>query len=144
MAIVALTSCNDGFGIMARVLMPQGRDQALPWGKFLDHIHPRWSTPTNEILVAFALQFSIAAVHVGNATAYYGVSSRCIVFQVICLVLPVALHLPFRDRLNLTYGPWRLPKWLSQSVNVLSLAMYLILIVAMWFPVTCPVTAAAI
>lgn len=68
--IVAVIAALDAMGAIARIIMAQARDQALPFSNTFAKIHVYWNTPINALILAATLQAAIASIYIGNKTAF--------------------------------------------------------------------------
>lgn len=121
--------------------MAQARDGGIIYSDFFARIHPRWNVPANAVLLAAVLETALAAIYVGNTTAYYGITSSLVVLQVFSYCAPVALGLFRRSKLKLTYGPWQLGRSRRTMVNAVAILWYAVIGVFMSLPTIRPVDA---
>jgi choline transport protein len=139
--VVAVIAALDAMGAIARIIMAQARDQALPFSNIFSKIDINWNTPVNALILAATLQAAIATIYIGNSTAYFGIVSGVLTLQVISYGIPIVLHLFQRKTtLNLEYGPWKLGRW-GRVANVIGLVLYVFIFVAVSLPTEVPVTA---
>ncbi|KKK26005.1 hypothetical protein AOCH_000451 [Aspergillus ochraceoroseus] len=137
---VSFTASIDAVGGISRIIMAQARDRALPFSEVLSKVSPRWNTPIYAVLLACFLLLSIAAIYVGNSTAYYGIASGTVVMQVVSYTAPVILNFFFSKKMGIKYGPWNLGR-LRYPINGIAIIIYIFLCCIMTFPTQMPATA---
>ncbi|KAJ9131024.1 putative GABA permease [Pleurostoma richardsiae] len=140
--VVAFATTIESLGMVARIIMAQARDKAVPYSKFLCKIHHRHNSPANAVVVTMVLQIALAAIYVGNTTAFYGLTSSSVILQVISLLIPVTFHLLYRKKFKLSYGPWQVHRMVRPLVNIAGFVVFALIFVAMLLPTMKPVTAA--
>ncbi|EOO01026.1 putative amino acid protein [Phaeoacremonium minimum UCRPA7] len=142
LTIVAFATTVESLGMVARIMMAQARDKAIPFSEFLCKIHPKYNSPTNALLVIICLQIALAAIYVGNVTAFYGITSGSVILQVISLLIPIVFHMIYRKKSNLVYGAWQVYRPVRAFVNIAAFIVFTLIFVAMLLPTMKPITAA--
>ena len=73
-------------------------------------------------MLTVLLELSVAAIYVGNWTAYY--ASSTITSQVLSKLVPTILDLVYGRKVKLEYGPWNLGKY-RHLINITAVIIYL-------------------
>ena len=137
---VATVASIDLVGSIARSIMAQARDNAMPFGTFFAQIHPRWNVPVNALVLTFILELCLGVVYIGNTRAYFGIASSTVALQTLSYGVPIVLQLFRRWRSTAEFGPWTLGRF-GVFANAYSVAWYSLMFIIMQLPASLPVTA---
>lgn len=139
--MVSLGGIVANIGVVSRILMAQARDNAMPYGPWLSRLHSRFNTPHRVLALLAVIHVAVGTIYIGNSTAFYSIMSAYAIGMMFTIMTPVVLHIFYMDRLNLTYGPWQMPKILRRPVNIIAVLIYALIFVAMLLPQSSPVNA---
>lgn len=148
-ATIGLTSflpiigfCGTGTAIISatsRVIWSFARDGGLP-ARFAK-VGDRTMVPTAAIVLTWAVISAISLIYIGNATAYYGISSACTVTLIISYAFPILLNVLFGFKhCDAPRGPFSLRLY-HRPVALLALAWSTYITIFLCFPTLHPVTA---
>ncbi|KPM43793.1 hypothetical protein AK830_g2741 [Neonectria ditissima] len=135
--------CGTGSSIVSatsRVIWSFARDGGLParFGKVGD----RTKVPTNALLLTWASISVICLIYVGNATAYYGISSACTVALILSYGFPLFINAVWGfEHCTIPRGIFTLGRW-HRPIAVVGLAWCTYITIFLSFPTYYPVSAA--
>ncbi|KAF7553380.1 hypothetical protein G7Z17_g3650 [Cylindrodendrum hubeiense] len=149
-ATIGLTSilpilgfCGTGSSIISatsRVIWAFARDGGLP-SRFAQ-VGDRTKVPTNALVLTAVLISAISLIYVGNATAYYGISSACTLALIVSYAFPLFINVVWGfEHCTLPRGVFTLGRY-HRPIAVAGLAWSTYLIIFLCFPTIYPVTAA--
>ncbi|CAI0642745.1 unnamed protein product [Colletotrichum noveboracense] len=122
----------------SRVIWSFARDGGLP--QSVSKVKSRTKTPVLSLLITWAIVCLLSLIYVGNATAYYGLSSAYTVTLIISYAMPICMAVLFGFKhCSLPKGLFSLGKY-HRLVATVALAWSLCLIIMMCFPTYKPVT----
>ncbi|KAL6405271.1 putative amino acid protein [Ilyonectria robusta] len=142
LVVVAAASTIESFTLASRLILGTSRENAMPGGKWLAHLHPRFNTPMRILFILYAIHVCFGTIYVANVTAFYGVTGALSILVMITLLVPTGMHIVLMHKLKLPYGPWKMPDVLRMPVNIIAFLTFSFLFVAMLVPSTYPITAA--
>ncbi|KAJ4314588.1 hypothetical protein N0V84_008812 [Fusarium piperis] len=99
-ATIGLTSflpiisfCGTGTSVISatsRIIWSFARDGGLP--AYFSHIDEKTKVPVRSIVLTWGLISALSLIYIGNATAYYGISSATTVALVISYAFPIFIN----------------------------------------------------
>jgi choline transport protein len=132
--------CGVGPSIISatsRIIWSFARDGGLP--KAVSTVSDRTKTPIWALFITWLSICALSCVYIGNATAYYGLSSACTVTLMISYASPLLLNVMFGfQHCSLPRGRFTLGRW-HRPMAVARCAWSLCLIVMMCFPTVQPI-----
>ncbi|KAJ5382632.1 amino acid/polyamine transporter I [Penicillium concentricum] len=149
-ATIGLTSflpilgfCGTGTAIISstsRVIWSFARDGGLP--EYFARVGDRTKAPTGAIILTWALISLISLIYIGNATAYYGISSACTAALIISYAFPILINAVCGfQHCNVPRGPFTLGRY-HRPIALAALAWSIYITIFLCFPTIYPVTAA--
>ena len=114
----------------------------MPFSGFLAHITPWNKCPTRATLFTWTCTCLLSLINIGSTTAFNAFLSLATIGFYFSYGLPIAIFACRRfstDR-PIEFGPWHLGKF-GLTINILSVAFCIFLIVFLPFPPVLPVTA---
>ncbi|KAH6974398.1 amino acid permease [Ilyonectria sp. MPI-CAGE-AT-0026] len=140
--IIAAAASVAGLTSTSRTLWAFARDKATPFHKQLSKVDKRLKVPANAVFVTTALQAAMGFIYLGSPTAFNATLSMAIIGMYISYLLPIVYMLVYgrRPATKKAYRYFKLPDWLGVSMNVVSIAWIILVIIFSTFPTTIPVT----
>lgn len=140
--IIAAAASVAGLTSTSRTLWAFARDKATPFHKQLSKVDKRLKVPANAVFVTTALQAAMGFIYLGSPTAFNATLSMAIIGMYISYLLPIVYMLVYgrRPATKKAYRYFKLPDWLGVSMNVVSIAWIILVIIFSTFPTTMPVT----
>lgn len=133
--------CGTGSSIMSstsRVVWSFARDGGLP-PRFA-HIGERTKAPTAALVLTWAIISAICLIYIGNATAYYGISSACTVALILSYAFPLLINAVWGFQYcNIPRGSYSLGR-LHRPIAAVALVWCSYISIFMCFPTYYPVT----
>ncbi|KAH7001021.1 amino acid/polyamine transporter I [Ilyonectria destructans] len=133
--------CGTGSSIMSstsRVVWAFARDGGLP-PRFA-HIGERTKAPTAALVLTWAIISAICLIYIGNATAYYGISSACTVALILSYAFPLLINAVWGfQHCNIPRGSYSLGR-LHRPIAAVALVWCIYISIFMCFPTYYPVT----
>ncbi|KAF7555665.1 hypothetical protein G7Z17_g1965 [Cylindrodendrum hubeiense] len=133
--------CGTGSSIMSstsRVVWAFARDGGLP--QRFAHIGTRTKAPTASLVLTWAIICGISLIYIGNATAYYGISSACTVALILSYAFPLLINAIWGfQHCTIPRGSFSLGR-LHRPLAVVALVWCIYISVFMCFPAYYPVT----
>jgi choline transport protein len=134
--------CGVGPSVMSttsRIIWSFARDGGLP--KAVSNVSDQTKTPILALLITWFSVCALSCVYVGNATAYYGLTSACTVALLMSYASPLVLNVMFSFHYcTVPKGHFSLGSW-HRPMAFAGCAWCLCLIVMMCFPTIQPITA---
>lgn len=134
--------CGVGSSIVtatSRIVWSFARDGGLP--QAIGTVSDRTQTPVWALGVTWLSICALSCVYVGNATAFYGLSSACAVTLLISYASPLMLNTLYGFRYcTVPRGSFTLGRW-HRPVSLFGCAWSLCLIIMLCFPTVQPTTA---
>ncbi|KAH8894023.1 amino acid transporter [Thozetella sp. PMI_491] len=141
MFLPVMSFCAVGSSVMtatSRIIWSFARDGGLP--RAIAHVSDRTKTPIWALVLTWVLVSAFSLIYVGNATAFYGLSSACTVALLISYASPILLNVIWGfSHCHLPKGAFTLGRY-HRYVAVAALAWSLCMIIMMCFPTYQPVT----
>lgn len=125
-----------------RTLWALARDGATPFPRVLGKVNHRLDMPLWATLATVVLATLLAAIYVGNTTAFnalVGAFILCSSSSFLAAILPNLIT----GRRNITYGPFHMRGWVGFVVNGVACAYMLVWFVIYSFPYALPTDAAS-
>jgi choline transport protein len=134
------------FGVYAstsRLIWAFSRDRGFPASKFFSRITEWNKTPTNAVLLCFAVTSLLSLINIGSTAAFNAFLSLATIAFYFSYGLPILVFLlrRFDPKNPITFGPWRMSRMMGIVSNVLALMFCTFLIIFLPFPSFLPVTA---
>jgi choline transport protein len=133
--------CGTGSSIMSstsRVVWAFARDGGLP--ERFARIGDRTKAPTAALVLTWGIICAISLIYVGNATAYYGISSACTVALIISYAFPLLINAVWGfQHCTIPRGGFTLGR-LHRPVAVAALVWCIYISIFLCFPLYQPVT----
>ncbi|KAH7122089.1 amino acid/polyamine transporter I [Dactylonectria estremocensis] len=147
-ATIGLTSilpilgfCGTGSSVISatsRVVWAFARDGGLPFR--FSKVSDRTKVPTNALVLTAVVISALSLIYVGNATAYYGISSACTLALIVSYAFPLILNVIWGfEHCTLPRGVFTLGRY-HRPTAIAALAWSTYLIIFMCFPTMYPVT----
>ncbi|KAH7153643.1 amino acid/polyamine transporter I [Dactylonectria macrodidyma] len=134
--------CGTGSSVISatsRVVWAFARDGGLP--PSISRVSDRTKVPTNALVLTAAIISALSLIYVGNATAYYGISSACTLALIVSYAFPLILNVIWGfEHCTLPRGVFTLGRY-HRPTAVAALAWSTYLIIFMCFPTMYPVNA---
>ncbi|KAM5367412.1 hypothetical protein ACJZ2D_010057 [Fusarium nematophilum] len=134
--------CGTGTAIISatsRVVWSFARDGGLP--DCFARVGDRTKVPTAAIVLTWAMISAISLIYIGNATAYYGISSACTVTLIISYAFPISLNAVWGfQHCDAPRGVFTLGRY-HRPVALMALAWSTYITIFLCFPTYRPVTA---
>ncbi|KAF3021061.1 hypothetical protein E8E14_012562 [Neopestalotiopsis sp. 37M] len=132
--------CGVGPSIISatsRIIWSFARDGGLP--KAVSTVSDQTKTPIWALFITWLSICALSCVYIGNATAYYGLSSACTVTLMISYASPLLLNVMFGFQYcSIPRGRFPLGRW-HRPMAMAGCAWSLCLIVMMCFPTVQPI-----
>ncbi|KAF5000692.1 hypothetical protein FDECE_11155 [Fusarium decemcellulare] len=149
-ATIGLTSflpiisfCGTGTSVISatsRIIWSFARDGGLP--VYFVHVDEKTKVPVRAIVLTWGLISALSLTYIGNATAYYGISSATTVSLIISYAFPIFINVVWGFKYcNLQRGGSTLGRW-HRPIAIAALCWSTYLIIFLCFPTLYPVTPA--
>ncbi|KAF4548068.1 Amino acid permease-like protein 22 [Elsinoe fawcettii] len=135
-----LGTCIGAYITAGRMLYTLARDDATPFSNWTKQIHPTFRSPFNATLVCAAICTVMAAIQVGNTTAFGAFVGSFVVLMMasfLCCLIPHLLS----GRKYVVPGPFWMPSWLSTPLLTIANVYMLCFTVIFCFPAALPFDA---
>lgn len=133
--------CGTGSSMMSstsRVVWAFARDGGLP--ERFAHIGDRTKAPTSALVLTWGIICAISLIYIGNATAYYGISSACTVALILSYAFPLLINVVWGfEHCSIPRGSFTLGRF-HRPLAVAALAWCTYVSIFMCFPTYQPVT----
>lgn len=141
--VIAYTASVAGMTSTSRTLWAFARDKATPCHEYLSKVNGKAAVPVRCILVTMTLQMMLGLLYLGNTTAFNAVLSMAVIGIYLSYLLPIIYMLVYGRRkfTRSSYGPFNLGRMLGVTLNVISIAWIIVVIIFSTFPGTKPVSA---
>lgn len=124
----------------SRAIMALGRDRGLPFASWFSRIHPVHEVPVNAIITTGLCQATVMAIYFGSSTAFLTILSIGTVGLYFSYAMAIGAMIHARCKDTFVPGPYRLPKRLGMSFNVIGLVFLIFECVWFFVPTRYPVT----
>ncbi|PNS14164.1 Choline transport protein [Sphaceloma murrayae] len=135
-----LGTCIGAYITAGRMLYTLARDDATPFSNWTKQIHPRYRNPFNATLVCAVICTILAAIQVGNTTAFTAFVGSFVVLTTasfVCAILPYLLT----GRKYVVPGPFFMPNAIAYPLLALANGYIISFIVIFCFPAALPFDA---
>ncbi|KAK9473728.1 Hnm1p [Dipodascopsis tothii] len=122
----------------SRSIYAFARDGAMPFSKYLCHVHEKYDVPIYAILVAAFFEAAFTAIYFGSSTAFNTVMSIATAGLYVSYLLPI-VTLVIHGRKNFTPGYYSLGKW-GYLCNWVAIAFLTFTSATFFLPSSMPVT----
>ncbi|CAG7949885.1 unnamed protein product [Penicillium nalgiovense] len=145
---VVLLCCAAVFALIgaqqtaSRLTWSLARDRAIIGSKWLSEIHTMFEVPVWSLIFNFVIMFIIGCIYLGSSSAFNAFIGSGLVLQHISYAIPAAL-LMYRKRSEMWLPrdrSFRLPSVAGWSVNAITIAFAILVLVFYDFPAVLPVT----
>ncbi|KAF2153141.1 amino acid transporter [Myriangium duriaei CBS 260.36] len=136
----SLGCCIGCFITSGRMLYTLGRDGATPFSNWVGQVHPRYHNPFNSTLVVGVIITILAAIQVGNSTAFAAFVGSFVVLSTASYFAVIFPYLLTRRR-HVRPGPFHLPNIFVYPAMVISCLYIMVTIVIFCFPTVYPFDA---
>ena len=147
-ATIGLTSflpiisfCGTGTSVISatsRIIWSFARDGGLP--AYFSHINDKTKVPIRAIVLTWGLISALSLIYIGNATAYYGISSATTVVLVISYGFPIFINVVWGFKYcKLPRGGFTLGRW-HRPIAAAALCWSIYITIFICFPTLYPVT----
>ncbi|CAG9981838.1 unnamed protein product [Clonostachys byssicola] len=140
--IIAVAAAMAGLTSTSRTFWAFARDDAVPFSNYFAKVGRKQKVPVRAVVLIFILNMVLGTIYAGNTTAFNAVLSMAIFGMYLSYMLPIMAMLFYgRNRLRpCDYGPFKLPRWLGVSCNIIALVWSSVAIFFSTFPTQIPVT----
>ncbi|VUC31147.1 unnamed protein product [Clonostachys rosea] len=136
-----MSFCGTGQAVISstsRVVWAFARDGGLP--DVFAKVGDRTKVPTNAIILTWAINCAISLIYIGNATAYYGISSACTVALILSYAFPLFINVVWGfEHCAIPRGAFSLGRF-HRPVAAIALVWCVYLTVFLCFPTYYPVS----
>ncbi|CAI6033548.1 unnamed protein product [Clonostachys chloroleuca] len=136
-----MSFCGTGQAVISstsRVVWAFARDGGLP--NVFAKVGERTKVPANAIILTWAINCAISLIYIGNATAYYGISSACTVALVMSYAFPLFINVVWGfEHCAIPRGAYSLGRF-HRPVAAVALAWCIYLTIFLCFPTYYPVS----
>ncbi|KAJ5456916.1 hypothetical protein N7530_012190 [Penicillium desertorum] len=145
---VVLLCCAAVFALIgaqqtaSRLTWSLARDRAIIGSKWLNKIHTMFEVPVWSLVFNFVIMFIIGCIYLGSSSAFNAFIGSGLVLQHISYAIPAAL-LMYRKRSEMWLPrdrSFRLPSVAGWSVNAITIAFAILVLIFYDFPTVLPVT----